>query len=100
MADCAHLDQARPPVEPDSRDGCTDCLREGRADVTTWVHLRKCLDCGHVACCDSSPPKHARAHFQSTSHPVMQSFQPGEQWVWCYVDETLASAPAHQPRSG
>lgn len=90
MASCEHLTTPRPAVQPDSTDGCTDCLREG----TRSVHLRRCLDCGHVACCDSSPPRHAAAHFRSSGHPVMQSFEPGETWVWCYVDEQLATAPA------
>ena len=86
MSTCAHLETHREPVEPDSTGGCSDCLREG----TRWVHLRECLDCGHVACCDSSPSRHASAHFRSTTHPVIQSMEPGEDWVWCYLDETLA----------
>ena len=90
MATCTHLETSRPPVEPDSADGCSDCLREG----TRWVHLRECLDCGHVACCDSSPRQHATAHFRSSGHPVVQTYEPGEAWVWCYVDETLAREPA------
>lgn len=84
MAACTHLDQVR-DVEPDSTEGCPDCLREG----TRWVHLRECLQCGHVGCCDSSPAKHATAHFQSTSHPVMRSFEPGEGWRWCYEDRRI-----------
>ncbi len=83
---CAHLTTARPGVEPDSLKGCGDCLREG----SSWVHLRLCLDCGHVGCCDNSPRRHATAHFAGTTHPVVQSFEPGEDWLWCYVDQTDA----------
>lgn len=87
---CEHLATHREPVQPDSTEGCSDCLREG----SRWVHLRECLDCGHIACCDSSPRRHATAHFHSTGHPVVQSFEPGEDWVWCYADEQLAKRPA------
>ena len=90
MATCTHLSTPRAPVQPDSTEGCVECLRDGARPV----HLRKCLDCGHVACCDSSPGRHATAHFRSSGHPVVQSFEPGEQWTWCYVDEALALAPA------
>jgi CPA1 family monovalent cation:H+ antiporter len=72
-------------VAPTSPHGCEECLRDG----TTWVHLRLCLDCGHVGCCDSSPQRHATAHFQESAHPVMRSFEPGESWRWCFVDEQL-----------
>ena len=91
MTICAHLDSPRPPVQPDPPGGgsCVDCLREG----TGWVHLRMCLDCGHVGCCDNSPRRHATAHFHSSSHPVIASAEPGETWRWCYVDE-LAAGPA------
>ncbi len=81
MADCSHLDQIR-DVNPQS-DGCAECLAAGGR----WVHLRMCLECGHVGCCDSSPGKHATAHFHTTHHPVMRSAEPGETWGWCYVDE-------------
>jgi len=63
--------------------GCVDCLKIGG----TWVHLRECLSCGHVACCDSSPHKHATAHFLHTKHPIVTSVEPEETWCWCYVDE-------------
>lgn len=66
--------------------GCQDCVAMG---VDIWVHLRLCLSCGHVACCDSSPYKHATAHHQETGHPVMRSFEPGETWRWCYLDRRL-----------
>jgi monovalent cation/hydrogen antiporter len=72
-------------VAPTSPHGCEECLRDG----TTWVHLRMCLDCGHIGCCDSSPQKHASAHFHETDHPVMRSFEPGESWRWCFVDDQL-----------
>jgi Na+/H+ antiporter len=81
--DCEHLQHARPPVEPSAVAECTDCVREG----TAWVHLRMCLDCGHVACCDSSPRRHATAHFGASKHPVMRSAEPGENWRWCFLDE-------------
>jgi uncharacterized UBP type Zn finger protein len=80
---CAHLDQIR-NVTP-SAQGCEDCLREGG----TWVHLRICLTCGHVGCCDTSHGKHARKHWEETGHPLIQSFERGENWLWCYPDEML-----------
>ena len=86
MTSCQHLDQIRPDVTPSSTEGCTDCLAIG---ATTWVHLRECLTCGHVACCDSSPHRHASAHFAGSGHPVMRSFQPGEDWRWCFVDQSI-----------
>ncbi|MBA3657307.1 MAG: UBP-type zinc finger domain-containing protein [Gemmatimonadaceae bacterium] len=79
---CTHLNQIR-EVKP-SANGCEDCLKMGSG----WVHLRLCLSCGHVGCCDSSPNKHATAHFKSTNHPVVRSFQKGEDWGWCYIDES------------
>ena len=78
---CAHLDTIR-DVTP-SAPGCEDCLRVG----TRWVHLRLCLACGHVGCCDNSPERHATKHFHAAGHPVIQSYEPGESWRWCYVDE-------------
>jgi len=83
---CIHLDKAGDP-QPRSTQGCQDCLADG---FTDWVHLRLCLTCGRVGCCDSSPRRHASAHFAATEHPVMRSFEPGESWRWCYVDEVLA----------
>jgi uncharacterized UBP type Zn finger protein len=88
---CAHLDQVK-EVSPSS-DGCEDCLRTGGR----WLHLRLCMDCGHVGCCDSSPDRHATAHFRDGGHPVIQSFESGEDWWWCYLDETafeLEGAPS------
>ncbi|HET7231010.1 MAG TPA: UBP-type zinc finger domain-containing protein, partial [Longimicrobium sp.] len=78
---CGHLEQVR-PVHPGSR-GCEECLRTG----DDWVHLRICMSCGHVGCCDDSKNRHATAHFHATTHPVMRSIEPGETWGWCYVDE-------------
>jgi uncharacterized UBP type Zn finger protein len=80
---CSHLDQIR-DVAPSS-DGCEDCLRIG----DEWVHLRLCLTCGHVGCCDSSKNKHATKHFQAVHHPLIQSFQPDEDWLWCFIDEVM-----------
>jgi uncharacterized UBP type Zn finger protein len=77
------------PVPPHSR-GCEECQKHGMG----WVHLRMCLTCGHIGCCDSSPGKHATRHFHATTHPVMASFEPGERWAWCFVDEEELPAPA------
>ena len=81
---CEHIQQIN-EVEPSSPSGCTQCLEMG----DTWVNLRICLQCGQVGCCDNSKNKHATAHFHATSHPVIQSFQPGEAWRWCYADEAM-----------
>jgi uncharacterized UBP type Zn finger protein len=80
---CHHFDKLK-AVEP-SAPGCQECLQTG----DTWVHLRECLVCGHVGCCDSSKNKHATKHFHATRHPVMRSVEPGEKWGWCYVDEVM-----------
>ncbi len=80
---CPHLDQINPEVKPRTPEGCEECLKLG----DSWVHLRICLTCGHVGCCDSSKNKHATKHFNDTQHPIMQSFQPGENWKWCYIDK-------------
>ena len=82
---CEHLESAPMVRTPNTPDGCEECLAGG----TTWVHLRLCLGCGHVGCCDSSPMKHASKHFAVCKHPVMRSFEPGETWRWCFVDEKL-----------
>jgi uncharacterized UBP type Zn finger protein len=78
---CTHESEIR-EVQP-STQGCEECLQMG----DKWVHLRICLSCGHVGCCDSSKNKHATGHFHTTHHPIVQSFEPGEDWRWCYVDE-------------
>ena len=80
---CTHLDQIK--VTHTEKAFCEECIKTG--DV--WVHLRLCLICGHVACCDSSPNRHASAHFRRTQHPLMRSIEPGERWVWCFVDEVV-----------
>ncbi len=72
-----------PRWSPQTPAGCGECMKIGG----TWLHLRLCLSCGEVNCCDSSPNKHATKHFHASGHPLVQSFQPGEDWVWCYVDE-------------
>ena len=78
---CSHLDQIR-DVKP-STTGCEECTKAGER----WVHLRMCLTCGHVGCCDTSKNKHATRHFRETGHAIMQSIQPGEDWAWCFIDE-------------
>jgi uncharacterized UBP type Zn finger protein len=80
---CSHVDLIR-DVTP-SAPGCQECLETG----DRWVHLRLCLICGHVGCCDSSKNKHATKHFHETRHPIIQSFEAGETWRWCYVDEVF-----------
>ena len=80
MMSCSHLDQIR-PVKPHTR-GCEKRLKLG----DDWVHLRLCLGCGHVGCCDASKNKHATKYFHHTKHPIMKSFEPSENWDWCYVD--------------
>ena len=83
MENCTHLDHIH-AVHP-SAAGCEECLKTG----DEWVHLRMCLECGHVGCCDSSKNTHATKHFHKTKHPIIQSAQPGEDWKWCYVDEVM-----------
>ena len=78
---CSHLDQVRDAAP--SGTGCEECLKSGQQ----WVALRMCLTCGHVGCCDSSPGRHATAHFHSSGHAVMRSAEPGQDWRWCYVDQ-------------
>ena len=82
QAKCTHLDQIR-TVTPRTPEGCEDCLKTG----SRWVHLRLCLSCGHVGCCDSSPNRHARKHAHDAGHPIIRSFEPGENWRWCFIDE-------------
>jgi uncharacterized UBP type Zn finger protein len=83
MAACSHLDQVRITQLPDAVPGCEDCLAIGGA----WLHLRICLSCGHVGCCDDSPNRHATAHSHSSGHPIIRSLEPGEEWSWCYLDD-------------
>ena len=79
---CEHLRVDTVPA-PNTPDGCEECLAIG----ARWVHLRLCLECGHVGCCDSSPNRHARAHAGQVGHPAIKSFQPGEQWGYCFPDD-------------
>jgi uncharacterized UBP type Zn finger protein len=80
---CQHFDQIH--THQANTDGCEECLKTG----DTWVHLRVCLGCGHVGCCDQSKNKHATKHFQQTGHAMMQSGQPDEEWGWCYIDRQM-----------
>ncbi|MGW0389969.1 UBP-type zinc finger domain-containing protein [Streptomyces sp. NPDC003042] len=87
MSACEDLDDAPPDVEPiPPVDGCAECLAQGERD---WVHLRLCLSCGHIGCCDSSPGKHASAHFHRTGHPVIRSYEADEDWRWCFAHEVI-----------
>lgn len=92
---CEHLDTVE-DVDP-SAEGCEDCLASGGR----WVHLRMCQQCGHVGCCDSSPNRHATAHWREAGHPIVRSYEPGENWWWCYPDELMfevhgaPDAPSH-----
>ncbi len=81
-AQCTHLGTIKKGVKPRTK-GCEECMKLGE----TWLHLRMCLQCGHVGCCDSSKNRHARAHFHETKHPLIQSAERGEDWRWCYVDD-------------
>jgi uncharacterized UBP type Zn finger protein len=78
---CSHKDQIQ-EVTPSAK-GCEECLKTG----DKWVHLRICMVCGHVGCCDSSKNKHATKHYHATGHPIVKSFERGEDWMWCYVDQ-------------
>jgi uncharacterized UBP type Zn finger protein len=91
---CTHLDHVRTET-PRTPTGCEECLEAG----SRWVHLRLCLECGHVGCCDDSPNKHATKHFHAMQHPVMRSFERGEDWGFCYVDDLMLE-PAPRPRAG
>jgi uncharacterized UBP type Zn finger protein len=86
---CTHLDSVLVTELPKSVDGCEECLAMGGV----WLHLRICLQCGHVGCCDDSPNKHATAHFHSTGHPIIRSLEPGETWSWCFIDQVAMVLP-------
>lgn len=73
--------------------GCDNCLQSGNS----WVHLHMCMTCGHVGCCDSSPNRHATAHWHNSEHPLVRSFQPGEDWWWCFPDNRIVTAPGAGP---
>jgi uncharacterized UBP type Zn finger protein len=83
MPECTHLDQVEITELPQSTDGCEECLKTG----DPWCHLRICLTCGHVGCCDDSPNRHASRHAGESDHPLIRSIQPGEDWSWCFIDE-------------
>jgi Zn-finger in ubiquitin-hydrolases and other protein len=93
---CTHLELIGEVVP--SSTGCEDCLAGGHHD---WVHLRVCQECSHVGCCDSSPRRHATAHYHASAHPLVRSYEPGEEWYWCYVDDVMFEldgappAPSH-----
>ncbi len=89
---CEHVKEIR-SVEPDSTEGCPECLAAG----DSWVHLRMCLSCGHVGCCDSSRNRHARRHWNATHHPIIRSIEPGEGWTWCYPDQDYVEAEPARP---
>ena len=86
---CRHLDEIK--ITHTSKKGCEECLKMG----DTWVHLRLCMSCGHVGCCDDSRNKHATSHFHATKHPLIRSIEPGESWIWCYVDNLIAGELGH-----
>jgi uncharacterized UBP type Zn finger protein len=94
---CAHLEGADPAPAPTTPTGCEECL----ASASMWVHLRLCLGCGHVGCCDNSPGRHATAHYRATGHPLIRSYEPDQDWWWCYVDDVgfdvddAPPAPSH-----
>jgi uncharacterized UBP type Zn finger protein len=90
MATCSHLDHVKVLELPEAVDGCADCLAAGGK----WLHLRICLECGQVGCCDDSPNHHATAHAEATGHPIMRSIEPGEDWSWCFPDELAMRIPA------
>jgi uncharacterized UBP type Zn finger protein len=86
---CSHLDTVEITELPESVEGCEDCLASG----DQWLHLRICLRCGHVGCCDDSPNRHATAHAEQSGHPIIRSLEPGEDWSWCYPDELAILTP-------
>jgi uncharacterized UBP type Zn finger protein len=90
MPGCSHLDQIRVTQLPEAVEGCEECLKVG----DPWLHLRICLECGKVGCCDDSPNRHASRHARSESHPLIRSLEPGETWSWCFVDELGLNIPA------
>jgi uncharacterized UBP type Zn finger protein len=87
---CAHIPDDLVYPKPNTPDGCEECLAMG----SRWVHLRLCLECGHVGCCDNSPNRHATKHWHKSHHPVIASYEPGENWVWCYPDELFFETAA------
>jgi hypothetical protein len=92
MSACTHLEQIRVTALPDAIDGCEECLRSGGR----WVHLRMCTTCGRIGCCDSSPNRHASRHAAEAGHAIARTAEPGEEWSWCYVDETTVVIDAEK----
>lgn len=92
MASCTHLGHVRVTQLPGSVEGCEECLASGGG----WLHLRICLECGKVGCCDSSPNRHASAHARSSGHPLIRSLEPREEWSWCFVDDLALVVPGVQ----
>jgi uncharacterized UBP type Zn finger protein len=90
MPECTHLDHILVTQLPESVAGCEDCLVDG----SPWLHLRICLECGHVGCCDDSPNRHATRHAGESGHPIIRSIEPGERWSWCFVDELAMRIPS------
>ncbi len=93
LTTCDHVNQIKIAAKADAVKGCDECLQIG----SSWVELRMCLTCGHVGCCDSSEHQHARKHYETTKHPIIQSVEPGQKWGWCYLDKEYLkeiSAPA------
>jgi len=85
VTNCTHVAELPPEPAPGSTSGCQECLAAG----TSWVHLRECLTCGKIGCCDSSPQRHASRHATEVGHPVIRSVEPGEDWRWCFVDQAI-----------
>jgi hypothetical protein len=96
MTGCAHLGHVRLTALPDSVEGCEGCLHIG----DPWLHLRICLECGYVGCCDDSPNRHARGHAKSAAHPIIRSLEPGEEWSWCFIDEIGLTVPRLHGETG
>ena len=92
MPSCTHLDKVLITQLPEAVEGCEDCLATGGL----WLHLRICLACGHVGCCDDSPNRHATAHGHASGHPIIRSLEPGEAWSWCFIDELAMLIPEVQ----
>lgn len=92
---CEHIKKAKKIPEANTPEGCEECLKIG----DEWVHLRLCLTCGHVGCCNDSKNKHASKHFKATKHPVIKSFEPGEEWKYCYLDDSFEDPLEEEEKS-
>jgi len=90
MSVCSHIDRIEVTALPETIAGCEECLKTG----SRWVHLRMCMTCGKIGCCDSSPNRHASRHAADHDHPIARSAEPGESWAWCYVDELGLAVPS------